>query len=73
MAIQNLRDEYINKKFVMGNNPEQTILIIDLDELYMTVKVIKGRCIAGDILRYPLTALPVLIEVQEQDKCDILK
>lgn len=72
MVIQNLRDKYINKKFVMASKPEQTIMIIDLDELYMTVKIIKDRYIAGDIIKYPLSALPVLVEVPEQDECDIL-
>lgn len=71
-------DIYLNKEFVIITNTERTVLITDIDEFYMTVKVTKNRygrqnCVGNyfpyedDIVKYPLTSLPVMYEEPEQD------
>ena len=76
MDIQGLKEKYMNKKFVIITNTERTVLVTDIDELYMTVKVIKNRygrqnCVGNyfpyidDVVKYPLTALPIMYEVSE--------
>ena len=76
MDIQGLKEKYMNKEFVIITNTERTVLVIDIDELYMTVKVIKNRysrqnCVGNyfpyvdDVVKYPLTALPIMYEVSE--------
>lgn len=75
--INILKEKYINKEFVIIGNTERTVLVIDIDDFYMTVKVIKNRygrnnCVGNyfpyvdDIVRYPLTALPIMYEVSKQ-------
>lgn len=74
--IKELREKYMNKEFVIITNTERTVLVTDIDEFYMTVKVTKNRysrqnCVGNyfpyvnDIVKYPLTALPVMYEVSE--------
>jgi len=74
MNIDYLREKYVNKEFMIISNTERTVLVVDIDELYMTVKVTKNRysrqnCVGyyfpytDDIVKYPLTALPVMYEV----------
>lgn len=69
----NLKEKYINKEFVIIDNAERTVLVTDIDKLYMTVKVVENNysrqnCVGnffpyvGDIIKYPLTALPVMYE-----------
>ena len=76
MHINNVREKYINKEFTIITDTERTVLVIDIDELYMTVKVTKNRysrqnCVGNyfpyvdDIVKYPLTALPVMYEMSE--------
>lgn len=76
MDIQGLKEKYMNKEFVIITNTERTVLVTDIDELYMTVKVIKNRygrqnCVGNyfpyvdDVVKYPLTALPIMYEVSE--------
>ena len=76
MNIKGLREKYVNKEFVIIGNTERTVLVTDLDEFYMTVKVTKNRysrnnCVGNyfpyvdDVVKYPLTALPVMFEVAE--------
>lgn len=75
-TISDLRKKYMNKEFVIITNTERTVLVTDIDELYMTVKVTKNRysrqnCVGNyfpyvdDIVKYPLTALPVMFKVSE--------
>lgn len=77
MDIKGLREKYVGKEFVIVTNTERTVLVTDVDEFYMTVKVIKNRysrqnCVGNyfpyvdDVVKYPLTALPVMFEVAEQ-------
>lgn len=76
MDIKELKEKYIGKEFVIITNTERTVLVTDVDEFYMTVKVIKSRysrqnCVGNyfpyvdDIVKYPLTSLPILFEVSE--------
>ena len=76
MNINDLREKYMNKEFVIITNTERTVLVTDIDECYMTVKVTKNRysrqnCVGNyfpyvdDIVKYPLTALPVMYEMSE--------
>ena len=76
MDIQGLKEKYMNKEFIIITNTERTVLVTDIDELYMTVKVIKNRygrqnCVGNyfpyvdDVVKYPLTALPIMYEVSE--------
>lgn len=76
MNINGLREKYINKEFMIITNTERTVVVTDIDEFYMTVKVTKNRysrqnCVGDyfpyvdDIVKYPLTALPVMYEVSE--------
>ena len=76
MDIQGLREKYMDKEFVIITNTERTVLVTDIDEFYMTVKVIKNRygrqnCVGNyfpyvdDVVKYPLTALPIMYEVSE--------
>lgn len=76
MNINYFRDKYMNKEFMIITNTERTVLVIDIDDFYMTVKVTKNKysrqnCIGNyfpyvdDIVKYPLTALPVMYEVSE--------
>ena len=78
MHINNVREKYINKEFTIITDTERTVLVIDIDELYMTVKVTKNRygrnnCVGNyfpyvdDIVKYPITALPVMYEISEED------
>ena len=43
MNIDYLREKYVNKEFMIISNTERTVLVVDIDELYMTVKVTKNR------------------------------
>lgn len=74
MNIKEMKEKYVNKEFVIVSNTERTILITDVDDFYMTAKVIKNRysrnnCVGNyfpyvdDIIKYPLTSLPVMFEV----------
>lgn len=76
MDIQGLKEKYIGKEFVIITNTERTVLVTDIDELYMTVKVTKNKykrmnCVGNyfpyedDMVRYPLTELPIMFEVSE--------
>ena len=76
MDIQGLKEKYMNKEFVIITNTERTVLVTDIDEFYMTVQVIKNRygrqnCVGNyfpyvdDVVKYPLTALPIMYEVSE--------
>lgn len=76
MNINSLREKYMNKEFTIITNTERIVLVTDIDEFYMTVKVTKNRynrqnCVGNyfpyvdDIVKYPLTALPVMYEVSE--------
>lgn len=74
--VKSLIQKYLNKEFVIIGNTERTVLVIDIDDFYMTVKVIKNKysrenCVgnyfpyADDIIKYPLTALSVMFEVAD--------
>ena len=74
--IESLRKKYLNKEFVIIGNTERTVLVIDIDDFYMTVRVIKNKysrdnCVGNyfpyvnDIIKYPLAALPVMFEVSD--------
>ena len=76
MNINSLREKYMNKEFAIITNTERIVLVIDIDEFYMTVKVTKNKysrqnCVGNyfpyvdDVVKYPLTALPVMYEVSE--------
>lgn len=76
MNIAELRDKYLGKEFVIITNTERTVIVTDVDEFYMTVKVTKNRysrqnCVGNyfpyvdDVVKYPLTALPVMFLVAE--------
>lgn len=76
MDINKLREKYIDKAFIIITNTERTVLVTDIDEFYMTVKVTKNKysrqnCIGNyfpyvnDIIKYPLTALPVMYKISE--------
>ena len=76
MDIKGLKEKYVGKEFVIITNTERTVLVTDIDEFYMTVKVTKNRygrmnCVGDyfpyvdDVVKYPLTALPVMFEVAE--------
>lgn len=76
MNIENLRKKYVGKEFVTIGDTKRTVLITDIDELYMTVKVTKNRydrmnCTGDyfpyedDIVKYPLTSLPVMYDIAE--------
>ena len=76
MDIKGLKEKYVNREFVIIGNTERTVLVTDIDEFYMTVKVTKNRysrqnCVGDyfpyvdDIVKYPLTSLPVMFEVAE--------
>ena len=76
MNINSLREKYMNNEFTIITNTERIVLVIDIDEFYMTVKVTKNKysrqnCVGNyfpyvdDIVKYPLTALPVMYEVSE--------
>ena len=76
MDIQGLKEKYMNKEFVIITNTERTVLVTDIDEFYMTVKVIKNRYgrqnwvgnyfpYVDDVVKCPLTALPIMYEVSE--------
>ena len=76
MDIKGLREKYVNKEFVIIGNTERTVLVTDVDEFYMTVKVTKNRysrqnCVGNyfpyvdDVVKYPLTALPVMFKIVE--------
>lgn len=76
MNIKEMKEKYLNKEFVIVGNTERTVLITDIDDFYMTAKVIKNRygrnnCVGNyfpyvdDIVKYPLTSLPVMFEVAE--------
>ena len=76
MNIRILKEKYVNKEFVIISNTDRTVLVTDIDELYMTDKVTKNQygrqnCVGnyfpyvGDIIKYPLTALPIMYEVTE--------
>lgn len=76
MNIAELREKYVGKEFVIITNTERTVVVTDVDEFYMTVKVTKNRysrqnCIGNyfpyvdDVVRYPLTALPVMYQPAE--------
>ena len=78
MDIKNLREKYVNKEFVIITKTYCTVLVTDIDELYMTVKVTSNKyarqnCVGDyfpyvdDIVKYPLTALPVMYEPSEQN------
>lgn len=41
MSIKELKEKYVNKEFVIIGNTERTVLVTDIDDFYMTVKVIK--------------------------------
>ena len=77
MNIAELREKYVGKEFVIITNTERTVVVTDVDEFYMTVKVTKNRysrqnCVGNyfpyvdDVVKYPLTALPVMYQVAEQ-------
>ena len=59
MNIETLKQKYLNKQFTIGSKSTPPAIITDIDELYMTVKVLQD----GKITRYPLTALPVLHDI----------
>jgi len=74
MDIKGLKEKYVGKEFVIITNTERTVLVTDVDEFYMTVKVTKNRysrenCVGNyfpyvdDFVKYPLTSLPVMFEV----------
>lgn len=76
MNIAELREKYVGKEFVIITNTERTVVVTDVDEFYMTVKVTKNRysrqnCIGNyfpyvdDVVKYPLTALPVMYQPAE--------
>lgn len=76
MNITELREKYLDKEFLIITNTERTVVVTDVDTFYMTVKVIKNRysrqnCVGNyfpyvdDIVKYPLTALPVMYQVAE--------
>ena len=76
MDIDKLREKYIDKAFIIITNTERMVLVTDIDEFYMTVKVTKNKysrqnCIGNyfpyvnDIIKYPLTALPVMYKISE--------
>lgn len=71
MNLEQLREKYLNKELLIIGNTERTVVVTDIDEIYMTVKVVKNRyarnnCVGNyfpyvdDIVKYPLTALPVM-------------
>ena len=43
MNINSLREKYMNKEFMIITNTERIVLVTDIDEFYMTVKVTKNR------------------------------
>lgn len=76
MNITELREKYLDKEFLIITNTERTVVVTDVDTFYMAVKVIKNRysrqnCVGNyfpyvdDIVKYPLTALPVMYQVAE--------
>lgn len=76
MNITELREKYVGKEFLIITNTERTVVVTDVDEFYMTVKVTKNRygranCVGDyfpyvdDVVKYPLTALPVMYQVAE--------
>lgn len=76
MNIAELREKYLGKEFLIITNTERTVVVTDVDEFYMTVKVTKNRysrqnCVGDyfpyvdDVVKYPLTALPVMYQVAE--------
>lgn len=76
MNITELREKYLDKEFLIITNTERAVVVTDVDTFYMTVKVIKNRysrqnCVGNyfpyvdDIVKYPLTALPVMYQVAE--------
>lgn len=78
-TLVKLKKEYIGKEFLVIGNTERTVSVLNVDSLYLTVKVVKNKysrqnCIGnyfpyvGDIVKYPLTALPVLFKVAEEDQ-----
>lgn len=71
-----IRSHVCSNQSLQITNTERTVLVTDIDEFYMTVKVTKNRysrqnCVGNyfpyvnDIVKYPLTALPVMYEVSE--------
>lgn len=77
MDISALKEKYIGKEFIITGNTERTVQVTGLDELYMTVKVVKNRysrnnCVGnffpyvGDIIKYPVASLPILYEVAQE-------
>ena len=76
MNFKDLKEKYVNKEFVIIGNTERTVLVTDIDDYYMTVKVIKNKysrqnCVGNyfpyvnDVIKYPLTALPIMHAVAE--------
>lgn len=76
MNIAELREKYLGKEFLIITNTERTVVVTDVDEFYMTVKVTKNKygrlnCVGDyfpyvdDVVKYPLTALPVMYQVAE--------
>lgn len=76
MNIKDSKEKYVNKEFVIIGNTERTVLVTDIDDYYMTVKVIKNKysrknCVGNyfpyvnDVIKYPLTTLPIMYEVAE--------
>lgn len=76
MDIKGLKEKYVGKEFLIITNTERTVLVTDVDEFYMTVKVTKNRysrmnCVGNyfpyvdDVVKYPLTSLPMMFEVAE--------
>lgn len=76
MNIAELREKYVGKEFLIITNTERTVVVTDVDEFYMTVKVTENRygrvnCVGDyfpyvdDVVKYPLTALPVMYQVAE--------
>lgn len=43
MNINYFRDKYMNKEFMIITNTERTVLVTDIDDFYMTVKVTKNK------------------------------
>lgn len=79
MNINDMREKYLNKEFIIITNTERTVVVTDIDEFYMTVKVVKNKygkhnCVGNyfpyvdDIIKYPLTALPIMYKASRCDE-----
>lgn len=69
MNIEKLKEIYVGKEYVTVTDTKRNVLVIDIDELFMTVKVTENRyarvnCVGNyfpyvnDVIKYPLTNLP---------------